>query len=192
VAEADASRLEALGHDVRLISAQYVKPFLKGGKNDYRDAEAIAEAVQRGRRAGVAGVAPRLAFCRPGHINDGRDYSAARIHALQRSIALAQRSDVSTALSCRSSRIVLAFLAIESARVQIANHASARTISTLALLGCCKNSARPALRAMSITSSAVGVVPRDRKCMSALSRSCQFEVVVIDNIWQHSCLVFAA
>jgi transposase len=40
-------RLIALGHDVRLIPAQYVKPFLKGHKNDYRDAEAIAEAVQR-------------------------------------------------------------------------------------------------------------------------------------------------
>lgn len=39
--------LERLGHDVRLIPAQYVKPFLKGHKNDYRDAEAIAEAVQR-------------------------------------------------------------------------------------------------------------------------------------------------
>ena len=42
-----ARRLEALGHDARLIPAQYVKPFLKGHKNDYRDAEAIAEAVQR-------------------------------------------------------------------------------------------------------------------------------------------------
>ena len=31
----------------RLIPAQYVKPFLKGHKNDYRDAEAIAEAAQR-------------------------------------------------------------------------------------------------------------------------------------------------
>ena len=30
-----------LGHDVRLIAAQYVKPFLKGHKNDYRDAEAM-------------------------------------------------------------------------------------------------------------------------------------------------------
>jgi len=37
----------ALGHDVRLIPAQYVKPFLKGHKSDYRDADAIAEAVQR-------------------------------------------------------------------------------------------------------------------------------------------------
>src|SRR5262244_2137261 len=40
-------QLEALGHEVRLIPAQYVKPFLKNHKNDYRDAEAIAEAVQR-------------------------------------------------------------------------------------------------------------------------------------------------
>ena len=40
-------RLSALGHSVRLIPGQYVKPFRKGQKNDYRDAEAIAEAVQR-------------------------------------------------------------------------------------------------------------------------------------------------
>ena len=42
-----ARRLSELGHDVRLVPAQYVKPFLKGHKNDYRDAEVIAEAVQR-------------------------------------------------------------------------------------------------------------------------------------------------
>src|SRR5499433_3004280 len=42
-----ARQIEPLGHDVRLIPAQYVKPFLKGHKNDFRDAEAIAEAVQR-------------------------------------------------------------------------------------------------------------------------------------------------
>ena len=42
-----ARQIKPLGHDVRLIPAQYVKPFLKGHKNDYRDAEAIAEAVQR-------------------------------------------------------------------------------------------------------------------------------------------------
>src|SRR5262249_8813644 len=40
-------QLAALGHDVKLVPTQYVKPFLKGHKNDYRDAEAIAEAVQR-------------------------------------------------------------------------------------------------------------------------------------------------
>jgi transposase len=40
-------RLSAFGHNVRLIPGQYVKPFRKGQKNDYRDAEAIAEAMQR-------------------------------------------------------------------------------------------------------------------------------------------------
>lgn len=35
------------GHEVRLIPAQFVKPFVKSQKNDYVDAEAIAEAVQR-------------------------------------------------------------------------------------------------------------------------------------------------
>ncbi len=35
------------GHNVRLIPAQFVKPFLKSNKNDYLDAEAIAEAVAR-------------------------------------------------------------------------------------------------------------------------------------------------
>jgi len=35
------------GHDVRLIAAQFVKPFVKSNKSDFVDAEAIAEAVQR-------------------------------------------------------------------------------------------------------------------------------------------------
>jgi transposase len=35
------------GHRVRLIPAQFVRPFVKSNKNDYLDAEAIAEAVQR-------------------------------------------------------------------------------------------------------------------------------------------------
>jgi transposase len=34
---------------VRLIPAQYVKPYVKTNKNDYIDAEAIAEAVGRPR-----------------------------------------------------------------------------------------------------------------------------------------------
>ena len=37
------------GHDVRLMPAQYVKPYVKTNKNDYIDAEAIAEAVDRPR-----------------------------------------------------------------------------------------------------------------------------------------------
>ena len=35
------------GHNVRLIAAQFVKPFVKSNKNDFIDAEAIAEAVER-------------------------------------------------------------------------------------------------------------------------------------------------
>jgi transposase len=42
-----ARQIRTLGHEVRLMPAQYVKAFLKGHKNDYRDAGAIAEAVQR-------------------------------------------------------------------------------------------------------------------------------------------------
>jgi transposase len=39
--------LEEQGHEVRLMPAQYVKAYVKTNKNDYVDAEAIAEAVQR-------------------------------------------------------------------------------------------------------------------------------------------------
>jgi len=41
------------GHEVRLIPAQYVKPYVKTNKSDYIDAEAIAEAV---------GARPRMPF----------------------------------------------------------------------------------------------------------------------------------
>jgi transposase len=37
--------LRKQGHDVRLIAAQFVKPFVKSNKNDFLDAEAIAEAL---------------------------------------------------------------------------------------------------------------------------------------------------
>src|SRR5262245_48521732 len=40
-------KLKALGHDARLMPAKYVRAYSKGQKNDFRDAEAIAEAVQR-------------------------------------------------------------------------------------------------------------------------------------------------
>ena len=42
-----ARKLAALGHEVRLIPPQYVKPYLKRGKNDRNDAEAICEAGGR-------------------------------------------------------------------------------------------------------------------------------------------------
>jgi transposase len=42
-----ARELAKLGHDTRLISPQFVKPYVKGNKNDANDAEAICEAVGR-------------------------------------------------------------------------------------------------------------------------------------------------
>ncbi len=39
--------LVAQGHEVRLMSPEYVRPYVKAQKNDDRDAEAIAEAATR-------------------------------------------------------------------------------------------------------------------------------------------------
>src|SRR5437660_2572462 len=91
-------QLAAVGHDVRLIPAQYVKPFLKGHKNDYRDAEAIAEAVQRPTMHFVAIKTPeqldllalhrvrsRLVGQRTGVINQIRGF------LIERRIAVRQR-----------------------------------------------------------------------------------------------------
>lgn len=40
-----ARQMEGLGHRVQLIAAQHVKPYRRGQKNDYRDAEAIVSAA---------------------------------------------------------------------------------------------------------------------------------------------------
>jgi len=42
-----ARKLQSLGHDVRLMAPQFVKPYVKSNKNDAADAEAICEAVAR-------------------------------------------------------------------------------------------------------------------------------------------------
>jgi transposase len=42
-----ARELEALAHEVVLLPPQYVKPYVKRGKNDAADAEAICEAMSR-------------------------------------------------------------------------------------------------------------------------------------------------
>ena len=42
-----ARNLNAMGHQVKLIPPQYVKPYVRGNKNDYNDALAISEAVVR-------------------------------------------------------------------------------------------------------------------------------------------------
>jgi transposase len=42
-----AREIAALGHEVRLMPPQFVRPYVKSQKNDAADAEAICEAVQR-------------------------------------------------------------------------------------------------------------------------------------------------
>ena len=42
-----ARKLQGMGHTVRLIALQFVKPYVKTNKNDAADAEAICEAVAR-------------------------------------------------------------------------------------------------------------------------------------------------
>ncbi len=50
--------LEALGFEVKLIPARYVKAYVRGNKNDYNDALAIAEAVVRPEMRIVASKTP--------------------------------------------------------------------------------------------------------------------------------------
>jgi len=42
-----ARAIGKLGHEVRLMSPQFVKPYIKTNKNDYHDAEALCETVGR-------------------------------------------------------------------------------------------------------------------------------------------------
>jgi transposase len=46
-AQYGARECQKFGHTVKLISPQFVKPYVKGNKNDSRDAEVICEAVSR-------------------------------------------------------------------------------------------------------------------------------------------------
>ena len=73
-------RLIALGHDARLMPAKYVKPSLKGHKNDYRDAEAIDRSSGPAPGAGTAedpnspfGFDRKLDRMRA-HIHDGQEH----------------------------------------------------------------------------------------------------------------------
>lgn len=49
-----ARQLAGLGHDAKLISPQFVKPFVPGNKNDFADAQAICEAASRPSRRFVS------------------------------------------------------------------------------------------------------------------------------------------
>src|SRR5450432_2463742 len=58
-----ARELRALGHQVRLMPASYVKPYVKRQKNDAADAEAICEAVTRANMRFVATKTPEQQSC---------------------------------------------------------------------------------------------------------------------------------
>src|SRR5215208_6884406 len=118
-------RLTMLGHDARLMPAKYVRPYSKGQKNDFRDAEPIAEAVQRPTMKFVATktadqldlqalhrVRDRLVSQRTGVINQIRAFLLERGIAVRQGLRLlraelpdilAKRTDV---LSPRILRII--------------------------------------------------------------------------------------
>lgn len=79
-----ARELVALGHDVKLMPAQYVKPYVKRSKNDATDAEAICEAVTR----------PTMRFV---GIKSPEQQSAMMLHRV-RLILSRQRTQLSNAL----------------------------------------------------------------------------------------------
>jgi len=118
-------KLQSQGHDARLMPAKYVRAYSKGQKNDFRDAEAIAEAVQRPTMRFVATkttdqldlqalhrVRERLVGQRTGIINQIRAFLLERGVAVRQGIRflraelpniLTTRSDV---LSPRMVRII--------------------------------------------------------------------------------------
>lgn len=54
-----ARKLQAMGHTVRIVPAQFVNPFVKSNKNDIINSEAIAEAVTRPTRRFVEVRTPK-------------------------------------------------------------------------------------------------------------------------------------
>ena len=114
-------KLRMLGHDARLMPAKYVRPYSKGQKNDFRDAEAIAEAVQRPTMKFVAKldlqamhrVRERLVGQRTGIINQIRAFLLERGIAVRQGLRflqtelpgiLATRSDVLSPRMLRNRR----------------------------------------------------------------------------------------
>src|SRR6201987_2654860 len=117
-------QLKAFGHDARLMPARYVRPYSRGQKNDFRDAEAIAEAVQRPTMKFVATktaeqldlqaqhrVRERLVSQRTGIINQIRAFLLERGIAVRQGLyflrvelpgILAKRTDHAFCVSSRS------------------------------------------------------------------------------------------
>src|SRR6188768_2829794 len=104
-------KLASLGHDARLMPAKYVRPYSKGQKNDFNDAEAIAEAVQRPTMKFVASktaeqldlqalhrVRERLVSQRTGIINQIRAFMLERGIAVRQGIGFL-RTELPTILA---------------------------------------------------------------------------------------------
>jgi transposase len=109
-----ARKLASLGHDARLMPAKYVRPYAKGQKNDFNDAEAIAEAVQRPTMKFVATktadqldlqalhrVRERLVSQRTGIINQIRAFMLERGIAVRQGIRFL-RTELPIALGSRT------------------------------------------------------------------------------------------
>jgi transposase len=109
-----ARKLAVFGHDTRLMPAKYVRPYAKGQKNDFNDAEAIAEAVQRPTMKFVATktaeqldlqalhrVRERLVSQRTGIINQIRAFMLERGIAVRQGIRFL-RVDLPTILATRT------------------------------------------------------------------------------------------
>ena len=121
-----ARELTALGHDVKQVPVSYAKPFRQGHKNDFRDAHAVAEAVQRPTTRfipiktndqldlqGLHRVRSRLISSRTAVINQIRAFLLERsiiirqgVSSLRQSLPdiLSQRTDV---LSPRTVRVII-------------------------------------------------------------------------------------
>jgi transposase len=79
-----ASEIAALGHEVRLMPPQFVRPYVKSQKNDAADAEAICEAVQR----------PTMRFV----LVKGADQQAVLLLHRTRDLLIRQRSSLISAI----------------------------------------------------------------------------------------------
>jgi transposase len=79
-----ARKLEELGHFPKLISPQFVRPFVKSNKNDFVDAEAICEAASR----------PSMRFVQP------RTESQQAMRALHRVRESLVQDKVKTTIRC--------------------------------------------------------------------------------------------
>jgi transposase len=83
---------QMFGHDTRLTPAKYLRPYSKGQKNDFRDAEAICEALQRPTMKFVATkTADQLDLPRPRSIGRSTGViNQIRAFLLERDIAVRQ------------------------------------------------------------------------------------------------------